>query len=177
MPAAAPAMTSDPRNVVRGTSAASGIVALDDAECRALLARQRLCILACVDDGLPYALPMFYGYAPESGALFLGISEGRKTEVLDANPHLMLTVTETGPGDTWRSVLVTGTAEWVAPGPERDAAVRALMAHNRRPERAAGASADGASADGAAPAAPPRRHGTGRILRVADMVLAGRAKT
>lgn len=159
----ADALVLDPDNVPSGSSAASGITALGAEACLEVLRRQRLCVVAVVDDGLPYALPMFYGLEPESGCVVLGVSDGRKTDALDANPALTLVVTETGPGDAWRSVLVTGRAEVVTDPAERAAAVRALMAHNRRPEREAGAP-------------PPRRHSGGRIVRVAEARVAGREK-
>lgn len=167
----AEALVLAPDNVPTGTSAASGIVAMSRDACLALLARQRLCVMACVDDALPYALPMFYGLDAERGTVVLGISEGRKTRALDANGAISIVVTETGPGDEWASVLVRGRAEVVTDAAEREAAVRMLMAHNRRPERSAGTAGDGSP-----PAAPPKRHSGGRIVRVADAEIAGREK-
>ncbi len=163
-------MTTDPRNVVSGASAASGVEAMSLDECHALLTRQRLAILCTVDGDVPYAVPMFYGFDAASGALVLGISEGHKTRVMDENPNVSVVVTEVGGGDAWRSVVVRGRAAWVTEPEERAEAVRLLMAHNRRPER------QQPPAAGAQPS-PARRHGGGRIMRVDDALVSGRAKS
>ena len=84
------------------------IVPMADAECRAVLERQRLCVVSVVDNGEPYAVPVFYGY--DGATLFLGTSEGRKTRALDANARVYILVTEVGPGDAWRSVAIAGRA-------------------------------------------------------------------
>lgn len=145
---------------------------LDLEACHAILARHRLCILSVVDGGAPYAVPLFYGF--DGATLHLGLAEGRKTRALDANPALCITVTELGEGDAWASVQVTGVAEWVEEPAARAESVRALMEHNRR-IRALRRDAAGETAGAPAPPAP-RRHGTGRILRVADPQITGRAR-
>lgn len=147
-----------------------GIVALDAAQCREILTRQRLCVLATSDADQPYAVPIFYGF--DGTTVFLGIAEGRKTAVLDRNPRLCITVAETGPGDSWRSVLVMGRAEWITEPGERADAIRVMMEHNRRPER------QPERPDTTADSAPasPRRHQRGRMLRVADARITGRAR-
>lgn len=149
-----------------------GIVSLDEAECRDILRRQRMCVLSMADDEQPYAVPIFYGY--DGSTVYLGIAEGRKTHVLDRNPRLCLTVAETGPGDAWRSVLVVGHAEWISEAEERAEAIRVMMEHNRRPERGL-APVNGAASDASAPVSP-RRHQRGRMLRVGGAQITGRAK-
>lgn len=146
----------------------SGIVELGRAECLELLESQRLCILATADADEPYAIPMFYGF--DGAEVFLGISEGRKTRILDANPKVCLTVTEVGPGDGWRAVVVSGRAAWITGEEDRRAAIGVLMAHNRRFASAR------PPADAAGGSAPPRRHNAGRLMRVADATITGRAK-
>ena len=138
------------------------IVSLSDAECRALLERQRLCIVSVVDGTEPYAVPVFYGYDGET--LYLGTSEGRKTRALDVNARVYIIVTEVGPGDSWRSVAVSGVARTLTGEVERQRAIDVLVAHNRR-VRTPGASRE---------AAPQRRTG-GRVIRVEEAVLSGRA--
>lgn len=149
--------------------ALAAIETLSADECRLLLSRQRLCTMSLADGDEPYAVPVFYGF--DGTTVHIGLAEGRKTRVLDANPRVCITVTEVGPGDAWASVQVTGTAQWID-GDERQASVRVLMEHNRRVREAA-AAASGAAA--AAPA-PQRRHGAGRILRVGDPEITGRAR-
>ena len=167
-------MTDMMHDVARGDArpaAASGIVEMDQTECLELLATQRLGILATVDGDEPYAIPMFYGF--DGASVYLGISEGRKTRVLDTNPKLCLTVTEVGPGEAWRAVVVAGRASWVTGGEERLSAIDVLMSHNRRfaPPREATPAGNGAPS-----APPPRRHSGGRLMRIADATITGRAR-
>ena len=137
------------------------IVPLSDAECRAVLERQRLCVVSVVDDGEPYAVPVFYGF--DGQTLFLGVAEGRKTRALDVSGRVYIVVTEVGPGDAWRSVAIAGRARTLVDAAERQAAIDVLVAHNRRVRAA--------SLEGTP---PPRRTG-GRVLRIEDAVVTGRA--
>jgi len=138
------------------------IVPLNEAECRAVLERQRLCVVSVVDDGEPYAVPVFYGF--DGRSVYLGVAEGRKTRALDAGSRVYIVVTEVGPGDAWRSVAIVGRARTLTEATERQEAIDVLVAHNRR-VRASSAPRD---------AAPPRRAG-GRVLRIEDAVITGRA--
>lgn len=151
-----------------------GIVELDDAECNEILRRQRLCVLATADGDQPYAVPIFYGF--DGATIYLGIAEGRKTQVLESNPRLCITIAEVGPGDSWRSVLVMGRAEWIVDGPERTEAIRVMMEHNRRPERQLQSAMASPTSAGQTPQASPQRHRKGRMLRIADAQITGRAK-
>lgn len=136
-------------------------------ECRALLRRHRLCTMSVADGDAPYAVPLFYGF--DGTTLHLGLSEGRKTRVLDENPRVCITVVELGQGDAWASVQVSGTAEWVE-GEDRERSVRVLMEHNRHIRSLQ-------QAPGAPELpAPPRRHGTGRLLRIGNPGISGRAR-
>ena len=138
------------------------IVTLSNAECRAVLERQRLCVVSVVDGAEPYAVPVFYGF--DGDTLYLGTSEGRKTRALDANARLYIIVTEVGPGDAWRSVGIAGRARTLTDEAERQRAVDVLVAHNRRVR----------AADGPQQSAPQRRTG-GRVLRIEDAIVSGRA--
>ncbi len=150
---------------------AYGIVELDREECMAILDRQRLCIIAMVDEGEPYSVPVFYGVDSESGAMYVGLAEGRKTRVLDRNQRVCVVVTEVGPGNAWRSVMISGRADPVEGATARAAAVEVMMNHNRRPDRPwSAAMAQAASAN------TPRRHAGGRIVRIVEATITGRAK-
>ena len=138
------------------------IVPLSEAECRTVLERQRLCVVSMVDDREPYAVPVFYGF--DGHTLYLGVAEGRKTRALDANSRVYVVVTEVGPGDAWRSVAIAGRARTLVDAAERQAAIDVLVAHNRR-VRASEPPRDGP---------PPRRTG-GRVLKIEDSVVTGRA--
>jgi nitroimidazol reductase NimA-like FMN-containing flavoprotein (pyridoxamine 5'-phosphate oxidase superfamily) len=143
------------------TAERAPIVALDEAECLDVLRRQRMCVVAMNDEGAPYAVPVYYGF--DGAALYLGVAEGRKTRALDADSRVYIVVTEPGPGDSWRSVCVDGRATTLSDPGERAKGIEALIAHNRRAER------------GNTPPAAPRRSG-GRILRIDDATITGRAR-
>ena len=138
------------------------IVALSDAECRVVLERQRLCVVSVVDGGEPYAVPVFYGF--DGQTLYLGVAEGRKTRALDVSARVYILVTEVGPGDAWRSVAIAGRARTLVDGAERQAAIDVLVAHNRRVRES----------DPPRDAPPPRRTG-GRVLKIEEAVVTGRA--
>lgn len=147
------------------------IVVLSDDECREILARHRLCTMSLVDGGEPYAVPLFYGF--DGATLHLGLSEGRKTAVLEAHPRVCITVVELGEGDAWASVQIVGVARVVGDAAERAASIEALVAHNRRiRERERERTGPGAAEHAAA----PRRHGSGRIIRIEDVTISGRAR-
>src|SRR5690349_16724428 len=136
------------------TAPARVILPLDDAGCRAVLERQRMCVVSMVDGDGPYAVPVFYGFDGET--LYLGVAEGRKTRALDANARVYVVVTEVGPGDAWKSVAVAGRARTITQPDERQRAIDVLVAHNRRVR--------GEPSTGSA---SPRRTG-GRVLAVDD---------
>jgi nitroimidazol reductase NimA-like FMN-containing flavoprotein (pyridoxamine 5'-phosphate oxidase superfamily) len=137
------------------------IVPLTEAECRAVLARQRLCVVSVVDGDAPYAVPVYYGFDGET--LYLGVAEGRKTRALDADGRVYVVVTDVGPGDAWRSVAIAGRARTLEDPEERRRGIEVLMAHNRR-----------FSAPAAQSRPAPRRTG-GRVLRIEHATLSGRA--
>lgn len=155
---------SAPAPPANGAAATRSIDELTPAECQEVLRRQRLCVLALVDGSTPYAVPVYYGF--DGCSLYLGVSLGRKTRVLDDNPLVHLVVTETADGDRWRSVAIAGRATLLADPGERAHAIEALIAHNRR--------ADRANADGER-ATPTRRSG-GRVFRIDEVSITGRAR-
>ena len=142
---------------------APGIRALTESECREILARNRLCVVAMVDGAEPYAVPLYYGFDGQS--VYLGVAEGRKTRALDRNPRVSVVVVETGQGAEWRSVQLTGRAA-VMTGEEREQSLAVLVAHNRRFREQTGESAERRP--------PPPRTG-GRVLRIDEAVISGRA--
>ena len=153
-------MELDPSHTTE--QAPRAIVPLSDAECREVLARQRMCVVSVVDGTEPYAVPVFYGF--DGDDLYLGVAEGRKTRALDANSRVYIVVTEVGPGDAWRSVAIAGSARTLTDGAERQRGIDVLIAHNRRLREARGEGA-----------APPRRPGGGRVLRIDQPLVTGRS--
>lgn len=143
-------------------------------ECRALLESQRVCVLSLIDEDEPYAVPLFYGLDGE--ALVLGLSEGRKTRALDRNPRVCVTITEVRSDGFWQSAQVRGVIRWLASEADREAAIGALMAHNRRLGHvAAGAARDDAGSRGSE-GVVHRAVMPGRLARLEGEVT-GRART
>ena len=162
-------MADDPETPPPSASPAlRPIVPLDEGECRDVLAKQRLCVVAMVDGEEPYAVPVYYGFDGET--MYLGVAEGRKTAVLDRNPRVCVTVSEPGARDSWRSVLVVGVARTLIDADERARAIEVMMQHNRRDDRATPAPARAASS------APAARHGRGRMLVIERATITGRAR-
>lgn len=75
--------------------------------------RRGIGTLAMVDDEQPYAIPMSFGYDADQMVFPMqwgGGYESRKSQVIDSNPNVCLTVSEQDTDDEaiWRSVVVTG---------------------------------------------------------------------
>lgn len=169
MPEQDPSASAPSHTPAATPAALRPIVALDAAECGEVLRTHRLCTLALADGDEPYAVPVYYGFDGET--MYLGVAEGRKTAVLDRNPRVCITVAEPGAHDSWRSVMIAGRAVTITDANERASAIEVMMRHNRRPDRVAPPVAPPVAAAGAG-----ARHGRGRMLRVADAVITGRAR-
>jgi nitroimidazol reductase NimA-like FMN-containing flavoprotein (pyridoxamine 5'-phosphate oxidase superfamily) len=117
-------------------------------------------VLATAAGGVPYAVPVVYGY--DGTDFFIAMRDGRKARNLDGNPIACLTVVDVQEiGARWRSVVVTGTAEWLSGVADR---LRALDALRRQ--------------QGTGFAAAPRdvaRLAGARVLRISPTTVTGRA--
>ena len=85
------------------------IVHTSMAECRALLAANRLARLACTRDGRPYVVPIYYAYADSH--LYSFSMPGKKIKWMQSNPLVSVQVDERGEGREWRSVVLDGRYE------------------------------------------------------------------
>lgn len=73
-----------------------------------VLATQVLGHLGCCENNTPYIVPMAYAY--KGNVLYGQTTEGKKTEMLRANPNCCFQVGDTK-GHHWRSVLCEGVFE------------------------------------------------------------------
>ena len=101
------------------------------AEIEAVIAEAQVCRLAMCDGGLPYVVPMSFGYA-DCVFYFHCAAEGRKLDILRQNNNVCIEL-EAGVsvkagakacdwGMNFRSVIAFGRAEWVdAPDVKRQA--------------------------------------------------------
>jgi nitroimidazol reductase NimA-like FMN-containing flavoprotein (pyridoxamine 5'-phosphate oxidase superfamily) len=95
---------------------------LNGPECRALLARNYLAIVATVGEGQPYATPLIYGY--QNDQLFFVTGTGRKTRNMDEQPLVCVTVIETEEhAKKWQSVIAYGNVSWLT---DEDSVTHAL---------------------------------------------------
>jgi len=86
---------------------------LDSDEIDDILVRRGIGVLAMVDDGQPYAIPMSFGYDADRMVFPMqwgGGQQSRKGQAVDSNPNVCLTVYEQDSDDAaiWRSVVVMG---------------------------------------------------------------------
>ena len=80
--------------------------AIDEKECRAVLARASLGRLGCSLDGQPYVLPVCFAF--ESDYLYVLSTFGQKIEWMRANPKVCIQVDEIASDSEWVSVIVNG---------------------------------------------------------------------
>ena len=100
---------------------------LSPAECRELIARNYIAVVATVGYGEPYAIPLIYGF--ESDKFFFVTGDGRKMRNIAAQPRVCITIVETGEqGKNWRSVLAFGDVSWLTD----DGAIEHALAVLRR---------------------------------------------
>lgn len=99
--------------------------ALDAAEIDACLRATKWGVLATIEDGGPYAVPVVFGY--DGKQLYVASVAGRKMRNIDANPEVCLTIADVAPRMArWRSVLVRGQARHVRDPVGLAKAMRAL---------------------------------------------------
>src|SRR5262245_26875448 len=85
---------------------------LSAEECRALIARNYLAVMATVGDDRPYAVPLIYGF--EDDRFYFVTGEGRKTRNIAQQPAVCITIVETDDhARKWRSVMVHGEVSWL----------------------------------------------------------------
>jgi nitroimidazol reductase NimA-like FMN-containing flavoprotein (pyridoxamine 5'-phosphate oxidase superfamily) len=102
-----------------------------------MLARRGIGVLAMVDDGQPYAIPMSFGYDADQMIFPMqwgGGYQSRKNQSIDSNPNVCLTVYEQDNDDkaVWRSIVVTGEL-YDIPDDEKDQAYASLAANAEFP--------------------------------------------
>jgi nitroimidazol reductase NimA-like FMN-containing flavoprotein (pyridoxamine 5'-phosphate oxidase superfamily) len=136
-----------------------GLRDLSPAEAASVLARGRWAMLATVDRGAPFAVPVAYAW--DGARIYLASAPGRKLNSMQREPRVCVTVAEVRDGECWRSVVVEGLAERVH-GLERARAIR-LIQKQRGEARAPRTST-------------LRRLATARLVRISPTTVSGRAR-
>lgn len=110
----------------------------DTQQMEQILEQAQVCRLAMVDQGRPYVVPLNFGY--RDGCLYFhSAKEGRKIDVLRADPHVCFEVDELVKinkaaqacdwGVSFRSVIGTGTARILEAPAEKKTGLDIIMAH------------------------------------------------
>lgn len=107
-----------------------------------LVSECKVCRLAMIDDGVPYIVPLSYGYEYADGALtlyFHSAREGRKIDILKANPLVCAELDGRGAlveagspcsyGYAFASVIANGSVEFLEDEEERLRALGMIMKH------------------------------------------------
>lgn len=86
---------------------------LDRDEINEILTRRGIGVLAMVDENQPYAIPISFGYNADEMVFPMqwgGGYKSRKSQAIDSNPNVCLTVYEQDSDEdvVWRSVIITG---------------------------------------------------------------------
>mgnify|MGYP000881350120 FL=1 len=101
-----------------------------------ILKHGEICRLALVDHGIPYIVPVNYGY--ESGALFFhSAREGRKIDILKSNNQVCFEIetdveiirnsTACNWGMKYKSIIGYGKVEWIESNEEKIEGLNILM--------------------------------------------------
>jgi uncharacterized protein len=101
---------------------------LSDAEIIEVITRLDYGHLACCRDDLPYVIPVHFAY--DAGHIYLYTTEGKKADIIRANPNICLQAEEVTDNFHWQSVIVDGVAKQIKSGPEFDRALELIVAIN-----------------------------------------------
>ncbi|HVS86243.1 MAG TPA: pyridoxamine 5'-phosphate oxidase family protein [Gaiellaceae bacterium] len=134
---------------------------LSPAEIDAFLRGQRIARIGCHGGGETYVVPVIYAY--DEDAMYVVTTEGKKIDLMRANPSVCVEVDEydTDGKGSWRSVIAQGTYEEL----EGDAVLSALQLLRNAFQRVSGRAA-----------APRERPADMVVFRIALGETTGRAQ-
>jgi nitroimidazol reductase NimA-like FMN-containing flavoprotein (pyridoxamine 5'-phosphate oxidase superfamily) len=110
----------------------------DRSEMESLLNEAKVCRLGCDDNGMPYIVPVSFGY--RDGVIYIHSAlEGRKITLLKKNPACCIEVDEClsivrtekpcNWGMRYRSVICTGKAHFITDTDEKRDGLNCIMQH------------------------------------------------
>jgi len=106
------------------------VVEMDADGCRRLLLRVGYGHLGLVRDTHPYVVPIHYTY--DEPHVYIYTTEGKKTEIVRANPEVCLQVEDVTDDNHWQSVIITGDAVQLTSKEEIAGAKKLILAENPR---------------------------------------------
>ena len=108
----------------------------DKKEIQAIIRKSQICRLGLADDGVPYIVPLCFGYR-DNTLYFHSAREGRKIEMLKLNPQVCFEFdvdtqihdgeTACGWGMNYRSVIGYGTASLIDDPADKRKALDIIM--------------------------------------------------
>jgi uncharacterized protein len=110
----------------------------DRQEMESIIHNATVCRLGCADDGRPYIVPLSFGY--RDGAIYIhSAHEGKKIAILKKKPDCCVEFDECSEvvrgenpcnwGMRYRSVICTGTANFVTDPDEKQAGLNCIIGH------------------------------------------------
>lgn len=84
--------------------------------------------LACSRNDEPYVVPIHF--VSGEGEIFIYTTEGKKSEIIDANQRVCLQAEEVTDNQHWQSVIVDGVAERINEPFERERVMKLIVAVN-----------------------------------------------
>ncbi len=97
-------------------------------ETHALLRRVGYGHLGCAHENRPYVLPIHFAY--DEPDIYIFTTKGMKTEFIDQNPEVCLQVEEIDDPAHWKSVILTGQAEFIKTAEEGERAMSFISQRN-----------------------------------------------
>jgi uncharacterized protein len=76
----------------------------------------------------PYVVPIHYAF--DDPYIYIYTTEGKKTEIIRANPEICLQVEQVKNDKNWQSVIVVGRAEHLRDETQRERALEFILAGN-----------------------------------------------
>lgn len=109
---------------------------MDEEEIEAVLEAVGVGVLSMTHDGVPYGIPLAFGYGGTDRLYFLFVGhseEGKKVTYAEGDQPVSFLAYEVESEGNWRSVIVEGTLERITPG-EWKPAREALADNAYRPD-------------------------------------------
>lgn len=83
---------------------------------------------ACAHNNQPYVVPINYAYCKPY--IYIYTTDGKKTDIIKANPQVCLQVESVTDNGNWRSVVFNGKAEQITDAKEREEILRLILQTN-----------------------------------------------
>jgi len=101
---------------------------MDLDEINDMISEENFAHLGCCKDNVPYVIPINYAFIEPY--IYIYTTEGKKSEIIVANPHVCLQVEHIKSRAEWQSIVIDAFAHQVTDIEEREKAVAAILKIN-----------------------------------------------